>query len=81
MSDLEMREGEDQLWARGFIYVERESQKGILVGKQGSKIKSIVREAEEELNQLFPYRVKLDLRVKVKQKWRKNNQLLKKLIC
>ena len=80
LSDLEMREDDSLLWVRGFIYVERESQKGILVGKNGLKIKNIVRESEEELKALFPYTVKLDIRVKVKPKWRKNDNLLKKLI-
>ncbi len=78
ISDLEMRES--MLWARGFIYVERESQKGILVGRNGVKIKTIVRTAEQELNEIFPYQVKLDIRVKVRPKWRKNDNLLKNLI-
>ncbi len=78
ISDLEMRE--NLLWARGFIYVERESQKGILVGRNGEKIKTIVRTAEQELNEIFPYQVKLDIRVKVRPKWRKNDNLLKNLI-
>lgn len=80
ISDLEMRNENRLLWVRGFIYVERESQKGILVGKNGGNIKSIVREAEEELSRLFPYSLKLDIRVKVKHKWRKDRSLLKKLI-
>ena len=80
VSDLEMKDGNTWLWARGFIYVERESQKGILVGKNGEKIKSIVREAQEELARLFPYAVKLDIRVKTRPNWRKDDRLLKKLI-
>jgi GTP-binding protein Era len=78
LSDLEMRS--DHLWVRGFLCVERESQKGILIGRGGEKIKAIRVEAETELNGIFPYAVKLDLRVKVRPKWRKNNGLLKKLI-
>jgi len=80
ISDMEMREADRYLWVRAFIYVERESQKGIVVGKGGEKIKSIVHFAEAECNELFPYRVKLDLRVKTKAKWRKDEGLLKKLI-
>lgn len=80
ISDMEMKEGGGYLWVRGFIYVERESQKGIVVGKGGEKIKAIVRSAEQECNQLFPYRVKLDIRVKTRPKWRKDEGLLKKLI-
>ncbi len=80
ISDMEMKDGDSYLWVRGFIYVERETQKGIVVGKGGEKIKNIVRSAEQECNELFPYRVKLDIRVKTKPKWRKDEGLLKRLI-
>jgi len=80
ISDMEMKDGGSYLWVRGFIYVERETQKGIVVGKGGEKIKNIVRSAEQECNELFPYRVKLDIRVKTRSKWRNDEGLLKKLI-
>jgi GTP-binding protein Era len=60
--------------------VERESQKGILVGRGGQRIKAIVREAEEELAGLFPCAVKLDIRVKTRPKWRQDERLLARLI-
>ena len=81
IEDLEMRKGGALLWARGFICVERESQKGIVVGREGERIKAIVREAERELCEIFPYGVKLDIRVKVDREWRRRDPLLKKLIC
>jgi GTPase len=80
MEDLEMRDEGATLWARGFIFVERESQMGILVGKAGEKIRAIVQEAEKELAEIFPYAVKLDMRVKVDREWRKKDPLLKKMI-
>jgi GTP-binding protein Era len=80
VADMEMQNQGTQLWARIFICVERDSQKGIVVGKKGELIRDIVRQATQELNGLFPYQVKLDVRVKVRPKWRKNEQLLKKLI-
>jgi GTPase len=80
MEDLEMHNDGALLWARGFICVERESQKGILVGRAGEKIKAITRQAEEELADIFPYPVKLDLRVKVDREWRKRDPLLRKMI-
>lgn len=80
MEDLEMRDDGATLWARGFICVERESQKGILVGRAGERIRSIVRDAEKELSEIFPYAVKLDLRVRVDHEWRKRDLLLKKMI-
>ncbi|HVO38922.1 MAG TPA: GTPase Era [Spirochaetia bacterium] len=80
IEDLEMRDGGTTLWARGFICVERESQKGILVGRGGEKIKGIVRDAEAELSEIFPWSVRLDIRVKVDREWRKRDPLLRKLI-
>jgi GTP-binding protein Era len=80
MEDLEMRDGGKTLWARGFLVVERESQKGILVGKAGGVIKKIVSSAQAELAEIFPYAVRLDIRVKVDKDWRKKDVLLKKLI-
>jgi GTP-binding protein Era len=78
IADMEMQE--DRLWVRAFLYVERDSQKGIVVGKGGSRIRQIRLDAEGELRSLFPYPVQLDLRVKVKPKWRKQELLIKKLI-
>jgi GTP-binding protein Era len=80
MEDLEMRDGGATLWGRGFICVERESQKGIVVGKAGERIKAITREAERELSEIFPWAVKLDIRVKVDRDWRTRDPLLRKLI-
>jgi len=80
IEDLEMRDEGATLWARGFICVERESQKGILVGRGGEKIKGIVRDAEADLCEIFPWSVKLDIRVKVDREWRKRDPLLRKLI-
>jgi len=60
--------------------VERDSQKGIIVGRGGDKIRGIVHDAQEELSQIFPWTVKLDMRVKVDREWRKRDPLLKKMI-
>ncbi|MBN1834401.1 MAG: GTPase Era [Spirochaetales bacterium] len=78
VSDLEVRE--DRIWARCFIYVERESQKGIVVGKGGDGIRSIVQQAQAELAELFPVPVELVVRVKTRPKWRKDDGLLKRII-
>ena len=80
LEDLEMSESGERLHVRGFILVERESQKGIVVGRGGDKIRAIVSEAENELRGIFPYPVDLDLRVKVDRDWRKKDPLLKKMI-
>ncbi len=71
---------EERLWIRAFIHVERDSQKGILIGRGGSVIKQIRKESEREIEDLFPYHVDLDLRVKVTKQWRKNEAILRRLI-
>jgi GTP-binding protein Era len=80
LEDLEMSDDGERLSVRGFILVERESQKGIVVGRAGEKIRTIVREAEHELLDIFPYEVVLDIRVKVDRDWRKRDPLLKRMI-
>jgi GTP-binding protein Era len=63
-------EREDGLVAiRARIYVERESQKGIVVGKGGEIIKAVGTEARQEIELLFGRRVFLELRVRVEKDW------------
>lgn len=78
VADLEQKP--KALWARTFIYVERDSQQGILVGKRGATITAIRREAERELNAIFPQPVRLTIQVKVRPRWRRNDELLQRLI-
>ena len=56
--------GKEKLWVRAFIIVERESQKGIVVGKGGTVIKAIRLAALKELQKIFDWKIELDLRVK-----------------
>jgi GTP-binding protein Era len=58
------------------ILVERESQKPILVGRAGSRIKAIGTAARKELESFFDARVFLDLHVKVKESWRDDERML-----
>ncbi|MDR1317581.1 MAG: GTPase Era [Spirochaetales bacterium] len=69
-----------RLWIRAFIIVESESQKGILIGAGGARIKSIRVGAQKELGKIFPYRIQLDLRVKVRPRWRREDAILRRLI-
>ena len=58
------------------VYVERDSQKGIIIGRQGAAIKQVGTEARLDLEQLLGTRVFLDLSVKVKKNWRRDaNQI------
>jgi GTP-binding protein Era len=61
------------------IYVERDSQKGIIVGKGGATIKQIGMEARKELAEMLGTRVYTDLHVKVLKNWRRNIPLLRRL--
>jgi GTPase len=59
------------------IYVERESQKGIIIGKQGSRLKQIGQSARQEIERLLNTRVYLALWVKVRKDWSENEQLIR----
>lgn len=61
----------------GYIWVEKNSQKPILIGKGGRKIKEIGQKAREELEQILGCKIYLELYVKVKEKWRDNMNLIK----
>jgi GTP-binding protein Era len=78
VADAELRE--ERLWVRAFIITERESQKGMVVGKGGEMIKSIGQAARKELNSIFDWKVDLDLRVKTGKDWRHNDRVLKRII-
>ena len=61
------------------IYVERHSQKGIVIGEKGRLLKWVREQAEKELYEMYGVRFKLKLWVKVEKNWRKNFWILKKL--
>jgi GTP-binding protein Era len=61
------------------IFVERDSQKGIIIGKGGSKLKQIGSEARKELESFLGRKIFLELYVKVKKNWRDDEDILKTL--
>lgn len=73
------REKEDLTVIEAFIYVERNSQKGIIIGKRGSMIKQIGMEARADLEDLLQTQVHLDTRVKVLKNWRTNEQFMQRV--
>ena len=82
VADLEYNEAEGKVWIRAFITVERESQKGIMVGKGGNNIKNIRIAAFKDIKKIFPQsKLELDLRVRVNGKWKTNEMTLKKVFC
>lgn len=60
------------------IYVERESQKGIVIGKGGSKLKEIGSRARADIEHLLGSQIYLDLRVKVKKEWRRDESSVRR---
>ena len=61
------------------IYVERNSQKGIVIGKDGKLLKEIGTEARKDIERLLDRTIYLNLWVKVKDKWRKKKPFLKEM--
>jgi len=61
------------------IFVERASQKGIIIGKNGRKIKEIGRNARIEMERIFSSTIYLELFVKIEKNWRTNTRLLRRL--
>jgi len=69
----------DEKVVRASLYVETESQKQIVVGKGGSIVKEIGVRARPEVEHLLGHPVFLELKVKVKPKWRRDERLLERL--
>ncbi len=61
------------------IYVEKDSQKGIIIGKSGSKLKTIGIDSRREIERILNTKVYLELFAKVKKNWRKNLNSLRDL--
>mgnify|MGYP003337245831 CR=1 FL=1 len=73
------KEDEKLIHINGVIYVERESQKGIIIGRKGASIKRIGTEARKEIEAFTGKKVFLELFVKVEKDWRKNGSQLRRL--
>jgi GTPase len=68
---------ESKDFIRAEIIVERDTQKAIIIGKQGAAIKKLGQKAREAIESFLGRSVYLDLRVKVKSKWRSDEKMLK----
>lgn len=79
IADLEMRSPK-KMWCRAFLCVEKESQKGIVIGKGAQMIKAIRLASEKKLDEIFDYKIALDLQVKVDKNWRQRDATLDKLL-
>lgn len=77
--NMEEIQNKNLLSISGRIHVETDSQKGILIGKQGRMIKAVGRSARLELEKIFGMRVYLDITVRVDKNWTKNTRALRRL--
>ena len=71
--------GTGRLVVRASLFVERDSQKGIIIGKGGSRLKEVGSQARAEINHLIGRKVHLDLRVKVAKEWQRDPKQLGRL--
>src|SRR2546425_11265246 len=75
----EFREGATPVYIRAIVYIERESQKGIVIGEGGRTIKALGQAARAKIEALLDQHVFLELHVKVLPKWRRHEASLKRL--
>ena len=73
------REKPDITIVEATIYVERESQKGMVIGKRGQMIKRVGVETRRELQRLLNAKVRLETRVKVLKNWRSNEEFMRRV--
>lgn len=74
-----VQEAEDRVRVEAVIYVERDSQKGIVIGKGGKKLKEIGKRARLDIEHLLGSKVYLDLWVKVQKDWRNKSHFIKQM--
>lgn len=79
VEELVERGPDAPLYIRGEIFVERPSQKAIVIGEGGAMLKRVGQDARRELEAFFGVRVFLDLRVRVRPDWRQDDRALREL--
>jgi GTP-binding protein Era len=80
IEDIEEREGRDDLIdVRAILYVERDSQKGIVIGKGGARLREVGTAARTQIEKLLGTKVYLDLRVKIAKNWQRDPKQLGRL--
>jgi GTP-binding protein Era len=73
----EFKEDAKKIHIHAVIYVERDSQKGIIIGKQGKALKKVATEARRDLERFFGKTVFLETYVKVDKDWRSSDKELR----
>lgn len=78
VDEMKEREGEGIVDIQATIYVEKDSQKGIIIGAGGRMLKQIGQEARQEIERIMGTRVYLGLWVKIRKAWRKDEEALRR---
>ncbi|BBX38252.1 GTPase Era [Mycolicibacterium mageritense DSM 44476 = CIP 104973] len=80
IEEVEPREGRDDLIdVHAILYVERDSQKGIVIGKGGARLREVGTAARTQIEKLLGTKVYLDLRVKIAKNWQRDPKQLGRL--
>jgi GTPase len=80
VEEMSAREGRDDLVdIEAVMFVERDSQKGIVIGPRGERLKRVGTEARRQVEALLGSKVYLDLRVKVAKDWQRDPKQLRRL--
>ena len=80
IEEIEPREGRDDLIdVHAILYVERDSQKGIVIGKGGARLREVGTAARTQIEKLLGTKVYLDLRVKIAKNWQRDPKQLGRL--
>jgi GTP-binding protein Era len=77
VEELTERRRPECLYIRASIFVERESQRGIVIGKGAAMLKRIGAAARTDLERFFGIKVYLDLSVRVRSEWRRDEKALR----
>ncbi len=77
--DRMVKESEDRVHIEATIYIERDSQKGIVIGKGGKKLKEVGKRARRDIEMLLGSKVYLELWVKVQRDWRNKVNFIRQI--
>ena len=76
---IQYEERKDLHYINAEVIVNRQSQKGMIIGKRGAAIKNLGVEARKSIEEFIDHKVFLDLHVKVREKWREKENMVRNL--
>ena len=80
IEEINEREGrDDMLDVHALLYVERSSQKGIVIGKGGARLREVGTQARQQIEKLLGTKIYLDLHVKIAKDWQRDPKQLGRL--